>query len=91
MRLPSLLLLGALGAASLLQAAIYDAVGDFSITNGNPNGVWSYGDNSGAGGVFSGFSVTISDATYIGWQKTGNFYPNIRRNITGSSPPTVCI
>src|SRR5260370_22163760 len=31
----------AISAPSL--AATYDAYGDFSITNGNPNGVWAYG------------------------------------------------
>jgi len=31
------------GVVELAEAAIYDPTADFSITNGNPNGVWSYG------------------------------------------------
>jgi hypothetical protein len=30
------------------MSVTYDAVGDFSIVNGNPNGVWSYGASTGA-------------------------------------------
>ncbi len=36
----ALLMFGAVGIA---EATLYDATSDFSINNGNPNGVWSYG------------------------------------------------
>jgi hypothetical protein len=32
-----------IAATARLSATTYDAFNDFSITNGNPNGVWSYG------------------------------------------------
>ncbi|MDD5705351.1 MAG: VCBS repeat-containing protein, partial [Kiritimatiellae bacterium] len=32
-----------LTAARPARATVYDPTGDFSITNGNPNGVWTYG------------------------------------------------
>jgi|GEM_PF-3970061 len=45
------------GLISSAVATSYDATTDFSITNGNPNGAWSYGwmDNH----TFSMFSLSI--------------------------------
>ena len=31
------------GAVGMSQATVYNPTTDFSITNGNPNGVWTYG------------------------------------------------
>ncbi len=31
------------GIAGISQATVYNPTTDFSITNGNPNGVWTYG------------------------------------------------
>jgi hypothetical protein len=34
-----------LASSGIASAVTYDAVTDFSVTNGNPNGVWTYLDN----------------------------------------------
>jgi hypothetical protein len=39
----SVMLAAAFLAAPLQAQIVFDATADFSITNGNPNGVWSYG------------------------------------------------
>lgn len=46
--------LACLGHAAVAVAA--DATTDFSITNGNPNGAWSYGYTTTLGGSFSAYS-----------------------------------
>lgn len=49
-----------IAAVSTVNAATWSLASDFSITNGNPNGQWSYGTNSNlpdSGGVFAAYSV----------------------------------
>jgi hypothetical protein len=75
----------ALGVCLPARAISYDAAGDFSITNGNPNGVWSY--------LVSGSLLTEEQASCNGvagiacWQN-GLGVPNfagILQNTTSSS------
>lgn len=78
----SLLTLAAL--APLAQAQLHDATADFSITNGNANGVWSYGFSTTLGGALTLFDVTDG---FISWkhstvQSLGT--PTVGRNDTGS-------
>ena len=57
MKLPIPSLLVAAWFAAMISAAtaqvVHDAAADFSITNGNPNGVWSYGHMPSPGGTFT--------------------------------------
>jgi len=49
-------------------ASAWDLVDDFSITNGNPNGVWSYGYYAGgAGGTWTLYDDTGDSGTLINW------------------------
>jgi hypothetical protein len=43
-------------ATPAVHAQVYDATTDFSVTNGNPNGVWEYGYTIGLGGSFIRFN-----------------------------------
>jgi hypothetical protein len=56
---------------SLAQAAVYDATADFSVTNGNPNGVWSYGwMNSDFSGSFNAYTNTVN-TLWAQWYTAG--------------------
>lgn len=55
--------------ANVHAAVIYDVTSDFSISNGNPNGVWTYGYSASGGATYS---LINSDRIYntavaIGW------------------------
>lgn len=70
--------------ASLIFAAsteaalpVYDAANEFSISNGNPNGVWSYGSLPTVGGAFSVFTESLTIVGLTSW----------RRNEAGSGAP----
>lgn len=72
-------------------AILYDAVNDFTVAS-NPNGVWSYGTNSGTGGSFSAFTNSDSDPNSFAWwlnqpfsSAYPNYYPLVAKNITGST------
>lgn len=83
-------------AASLLAAGaaqanpIYDAVADFSISNGNPNGVWSYGYGTPGSAPTAYDSTTTSCAGIAGlscWyasSENANNLPAVGMNETGS-------
>jgi hypothetical protein len=45
------------------RATTYDALTDFSIANGNPNGVWSYGEGDVGTTNFRPFTVNGTDPT----------------------------
>lgn len=69
-----------------------DIVSSFSVTNGNPNGPWTYGETKGAGGAFTAFSLGEVNANGIpgvnAWT-TPLLYPVVANNTTGSSFFTV--
>ena len=79
------LTLGLLTLAPLAQAQTYNATPDFSIMNGNPNGVWAYGFSTTLGGAMTLFDTT--DNSFPFWkhsivQSLGT--PTIGRNDTGA-------
>lgn len=92
MRLCFALVSAIVGCASA-HAVVYDYAADFSITNGNPNGVWSYGakrkdGNGKPTGEFVPFDTTQS-SWYLHWY-TGNtegntFGGETWKNISGGT------
>lgn len=64
-----LLLLGMAGGA---QATTYNPTAQFSVTNGNPNGVWSYGWEPSDFSVFHGYTNTYgNDSSNPQWYTPG--------------------
>ena len=68
-----------------IYAATYNAVDEFSITNGNPNGVWSYGEKlynatHDSFGDFEIFQYGINDGGWARWHT--NNLPSIGQNIS---------
>jgi hypothetical protein len=65
------------GAGALpVGAAIYDAYNGFSVSNGNANGVWSYGTlSSFTGGSFSLYNSGQTFSDYSVWRNDGAGYP----------------
>ena len=73
--------------ACAASAAIYDLASDFSITDGNPNGVWTYG---WAQTDFTGFTLytnsginSVSSPQWYGWG--GDWTPCIWKNISAGA------
>src|SRR5262249_52525329 len=72
-------------------AITYDAVNDFSITNGNPNGPWSYGRLSSlSGGSLTPLGFTQSNVFFPGSQDwwSGFGVPNsvtVTKNTSGTT------
>ncbi len=50
----------------------YDYNADFSITNGNPNGVWTYGTITRATGAFQPYNTPVSVYPNDRWQMGGD-------------------
>jgi hypothetical protein len=76
------LVLVATGAA---HAASFDAVSDFSLTNGNPNGAWSY---FAGGSLMSTTSTACEGVTGLSCWNNGGTHPDlaiVAKNVTGSS------
>lgn len=84
--------LSALSAILLLAPAvaagapIFDPVAEFSVTNGNPNGVWSYGEAPGATGAFTPLPTPMPSDTFPRWLNSADPYPAnyplVGRNVT---------
>lgn len=87
-RLLPVLLLCLLVPASARSATIYDAVTAFSVTNGNPNGVWSYGKSPSATGSFTAHTDTSASDTLERWLNSADpfpaLYPLIGKNVSGA-------
>lgn len=70
----SLTALAAFGFAGAAEAVVYNAAVDFSLTNGNPNGVWTYGYETTPGSTLNLFNTTstqnIGNSTIQFWQST---------------------
>jgi hypothetical protein len=82
--LKTTLALGILAAVPVLQAQmVFDATADFSITNGNPNGVWSYGwmpvDFSQFNLLTNGTTAFSGSPGWHGWNGDGT--PGIWKNL----------
>lgn len=61
-----------LSFTSLTHAVVlqYDVATDFSVTNGNPNGVWTYGYASTLGGALVPYDQIYTDSSYDVWRST---------------------
>ena len=63
-----------LASSGVARATTYNALNDFSITYGNPNGVWSYGEGTAGTNEFTAFIVKGSDPDVLGrstfWRTT---------------------
>lgn len=71
--------------ASALSA---DLAGDFSITNSNPNGAWTYGYTTSLGSTFNVHADINSNSTHQQWYSagtSGDNTPSIFKNISSSS------
>jgi hypothetical protein len=70
------------------SAPIYNAVAEFSVTNGNPNGVWSYGKSASATGSFSAHTVASDSDPLEYWFNSADpfpaFYPLVAKNVSGA-------
>jgi PEP-CTERM motif len=78
-------------SSGVARAATYDALNDFSITSGNPNGVWSYGEGDVGTTSFNPFTVNGNDPTNparaIFWRSTvlNDGAPAIIKNTLGTA------
>jgi hypothetical protein len=73
--------------ATPVTAQTYDAVGDFSLNNGNPNLSWSYGQLSAPGGTFTPYTVPSTNYSFLGeeeWSDAPNPFAGsaVHRNTT---------
>jgi len=68
--------------------SLADLQSDFSISSGNPNGAWSYGQLSTLGGSFTAADVagtgTAGGATLDSWSFSTTTFPVISKLISGS-------
>jgi hypothetical protein len=81
-------LLAALGLVAPAQALTYDLAIDYSLTNGNPNGAWTYGYCDGNTALNVGFTQLENTGSIWGaiegWCLTAGWGdPNVSHNITG--------
>ena len=84
-----------IAATARLGAATYDVFNDFSITNGNPNGVWSYGWSATLlsslnlfpnGFVAGNGLLEWNDPNHIS-SGAPSVSANISNNVEGTNPP----
>lgn len=71
------------------NAAVYDPTAELSITNGNPNGVWSYGysedlDIADFSANFTLMGESFSNTFGTGWSKDSNG-PTVAVNTSGTT------
>ncbi len=77
-------LLMTLGMIGLSYATSYNATTEFSITNGNPNGVWTYGWMDSGFTTFTPYTDTVIGA-FKQWYvpgHSGDYTPNVGYNYT---------
>jgi hypothetical protein len=75
----------ALAATGAAHATSFDAVGDFSLTNGNPNGAWSY---LAGGSLQTTTSTACEGVTGLACWNNGGALPDlaiVAKNVTGSA------
>ncbi|HRJ27858.1 MAG TPA: PEP-CTERM sorting domain-containing protein [Fimbriimonadaceae bacterium] len=77
-----------LGMVACVSLAFADLQSEFSISNGNPNGVWTYGTLSSIGGTFTAFTTpqTFNPGPWSGsaWAPGVNSLPAAFRLDSGS-------
>jgi len=77
---------GCVTSAVAVLTVSYDPTVDFSILNGNPNGVWSYGWMTTAFTSFTLYSNTnMINGSPVWWGWNTDYTPNIWRNQSGST------
>lgn len=84
----ALISLALAGSAVVSNAAIYDLTNDFSITNGNPNGAWSYGYRTSPTAARILFGTTVSASgieTWINPALSGDGTPSVFKRISGNA------
>lgn len=73
---------------SLATVAHADLMSDWSISNGNPNGVWTYGKLTSLGGTFTAADTSgtgsVSGASFDQWYFATATFPLISRLNSGS-------
>lgn len=78
----TLLLFAVLGSS--VSAITWDAIGDFSITNGNPNGAWTYGTEPLGFGTFItylfGDNTPAGNPGWYGWSGHEGHPPEVWYN-----------
>ncbi|WP_309718396.1 PxKF domain-containing protein [Armatimonas sp.] len=78
-----------LTASASKALADYNASRDFSLTNGNPNGVWGYGHSMTLGGAYSPNAYAIPSATpgVDFWTQNifGSLTPALFKNVTNNT------
>jgi hypothetical protein len=75
----------ALAATGAAHATSFDAVGDFSLTNGNPNGTWSYLAGSA---LMTATGTACEGVTGLSCWSNGGALPDlaiVAKNVTGSA------
>jgi hypothetical protein len=94
------LFLSMLTLAGAANAGLWNACDDFSITNGNPNGQWSYGSKlpSDLGGGFVGAYVAEENTLFKSWhaERIDGGAPAVSLNISdhtvaGIDPGELCV
>src|ERR1044072_3391075 len=65
------LLVGAACLSGLATAQTYDFTSAFSVTNGNPNGDWSYGYRTSLAGSLNLYTSTVNVSTHQLWYTAG--------------------
>lgn len=82
------LLLVAVSASAEATSVFHDATADFGVTNGNPNGVWSYGWMPTDFSTFTAYQHTYADSGSRQWYTagmSGDRSPSIWMNTTSST------
>jgi hypothetical protein len=89
MRFPLIAAVAALVlGATQAQALSADFANDFSVTNSNPNGAWTYGYTTSLGGTFNAYTDTISNPVVDIWYTpglSGDSTPSAFKNTSGGS------
>lgn len=81
------LLVGVIGLfpCSFASAAVFNLSDDFSIANGNPNGVWTYGANNQTFTSFTPYDRGMVIAEGRRWDSVGSYWDSVWRNDTTST------
>jgi hypothetical protein len=73
-----------LACTSVNYAQVYDAESDFSITNGNPNGVWTYGWSADLTSMLNIYTQSVTSGVLEGWVHSTSIAPHVGRNPSDS-------
>lgn len=74
--------------ATQAHALSADFASDFSITNSNPNGAWTYGYTTSLGGTLNNFTTTLASSGQEIWYMpglSGDATPSVFKNVSGGT------